>query len=87
MSNTNLSETIKFRDHSIQCIDSFQENLMQELPNFDVYGDFGIDDRFETFNRILIKNYNKCCPIKIRNISLKHLGSPCIAHGLIACIK
>ena len=87
MSNENFSKTIKFRDHSIQCIESFQENLMQELLNFYIYDDFGIDDRFEIFNNILIKNYNKCCPIKTKNISLKHLGSPWITDSLIACIK
>ena len=86
-SNESFSKIIKFRNHSIRCIESFQENFMQVLLNFDIYDDFGIGDRFEIFNRNLIKNFNKCCPIKAKNVSLKHLGSPWIIDSLIACIK
>ena len=71
-----------FRCHSTQNIINFRNELENNLSLFYLYDDFSIDDRFKIFMSIILKTYEKNCPIKKKILSLKRIRSPWITNSL-----
>lgn len=74
-----------FRLQSEDNISKFKEELMLVEWNFDTYGD--LDSRVNYFNDTISKIYNKCFPLKTKNMSSKRLQKPWITGDLINSIR
>ena len=78
---------LKFRDHTMDNLIKFRNQLENQLASFDAYNKFSIDDRTSIFMNLLEKVYDESFPIMTKRISYKRLLSPWISDSLKNCIE
>ena len=82
--NLQLNQTVrkKFRDHSEVNINKLLDEINNGILNTNTdVNDINLETEF--FSNKLYELYNKCCPIKEKNISFKRLQKPWITDELL----
>ena len=79
----NKTFNLKFRDHSLVCIEKLKIELSDALRNFNVYSGLSSNDRFKIFDNILNRIYVSNCPIKSKIIPIRRLQSPWMSPSLL----
>jgi hypothetical protein len=79
---------ISFRDHSHESLLSMRNCLFDYLQNFDnINVNYSFNYKFNKFADDLFKIYDKCCPIRRKQLSSKRFLKPWISNAIMAMIK
>ena len=86
--NTQIDSYIskKFRDHSEANIAKLQTEVSSFINELETVT-LDVNDKTDLFCTNLYNLYNSCCPIRQKNISLKHLHKPWITDGLLRSLN
>lgn len=91
VSNTfiNKSQTFRceFRCHDDKCIEKFKASSRELVYNFSIYDGLPIGERWSKLCQLLCTNYKKCCPVKVKHLSVKRLNNPWLSDDLLAFIN
>ena len=79
--------TVKFRQTPSLNLDNFKNDLDETLKTFDMYGFLPVCDKFEVFDNILLRLYNKDCPISTKRLSTKRVTKPWMTSSLLQCVR
>lgn len=80
--------THSFRDHSMDNLDKFQAEIHTVNERyFGSSSDLSLNDKTSLFMSLLYELYDKCCPIRTKQISSKRITKPWLSDDLIYCIK
>jgi hypothetical protein len=65
---------ISFRDHSRESLQLIRDGIYDYCQNFDaITVDCSFDDKFNMFSEELFKIYNRCCPVRRKQMSVKRI--------------
>ena len=76
----------KFGDHSEANIAKLQTEVSSFVNELETVP-LDVNNKTDIFCNILYDLYNSCCPIRQKNISLKHLNKPWITEGLLRSLN
>lgn len=75
---------IKFRDHSEACLDKLRHSVQEFVVVYNrMCRDLDYDGKFKLFSEKLYSIYDKCCPIRRKNISFRRLTKPWLTHTIM----
>jgi len=88
MINRNETFLKSFRDHGISSLTELNGRLTEFSREFEFLDDsVNLDDRMDFFNDKLYESYNRCCPVRSKQITVSHKFKPWITNSLIDCIN
>ena len=76
-----------FRDHSSSCIDKLKVAVTNFVYDFEMYDFDDLNIKCKFFVDNIFSMYNKCCPVRSKEISLKRLSKPWITTGIMESIN
>ena len=77
----------EFRCHDEKSIEHFKVSTRELLNDFYIHADLPVDIRWSKLCQLLLSAYKKCCPIKVKNVSVKRLNNPWMSDDLHAFIN
>ena len=79
---------VSFRDHSDQCLLAMKNDFDEAfVPYFSNMFAQSVDDKTDIFLDCLWSLYDRCCPIRNKNVSSKRLLKPWITNSLLRSIN
>lgn len=76
-----------FRDHSALNIQRLNDNIQLLSDRMNLYDNLDAGTACQRFSLDFFNLYNKACPIKVKEVTVKRINSPWINVKLIACIN
>jgi len=76
-----------FRDHSNSSLVNFRNALLEYIEQFCILESEPISEKTAEFLENIYKIYDKCCPIRIKQVSRNRILKPWITKPLINCIN
>ena len=79
---------ISFRDHSRESLQLIRDGICNYCQNFDaITVECSFDDKFNRFSEELFKIYNRCCPVRRKQMSVKRFLKPWLSNDVMIVIK
>ena len=76
-----------FRDHSDTCVTALREEMSKFISNFSLFDGLSVDIRARIFQSKFYEMYDKCCPVRVKQLSFKRFSKPWIDDILMELIN